>query len=81
MLSEQELRRREEREELIKMGIDPYPADLFEVNATSDDILKNYTDNTDAYQKVSIAGRLMSNRDMGNACFVSLKDDNGRIKV
>jgi lysyl-tRNA synthetase class 2 len=81
MLSEQELRRREEREELIKMGIDPYPADLFEVNATSDDILKNYTDNTDAYQKVSIAGRLMSNRDMGKACFVSLQDANGRIQV
>ncbi len=81
MLSEQELRRREEREELIKMGIDPYPADLFEVNATSDAILKNYTDNTEAYQKVSIAGRLMSNRDMGKACFVSLQDANGRIQV
>jgi lysyl-tRNA synthetase class 2 len=81
MLSEQELRRREEREELIKMGIDPYPADLFEVNTTSDAILNNFTDQPDAFQKVSIAGRLMSNRDMGKACFVSLQDANGRIQV
>ena len=81
MLSEQELRRREEREELIKMGVDPYPADLFEVNTTSDAILNNFTDQPEAFQKVSIAGRLMSNRDMGKACFVSLQDANGRIQV
>jgi lysyl-tRNA synthetase class 2 len=81
MLSEQELRRREEREELMRIGVDPYPADLFEVNATSEDILQNYSEHPEAYQQVSIAGRMMSNRDMGKACFVSLQDAHGRIQV
>ncbi len=35
MLSEQELLRRTKREELIRMGIDPYPAELFEVTHTT----------------------------------------------
>ena len=37
-LSEQELQRRKEREELMKMGIDPYPAEMYHVNATAADI-------------------------------------------
>ena len=41
-LSEQELLRRQKRQDLMAMGIDPYPADLFEVNVTAADIEKNY---------------------------------------
>ena len=41
-LSEQEQLRRSALDELKKLGIDPYPAELFEVNVTAEDILENY---------------------------------------
>ena len=39
-LSEQEILRRQKRQDLMAMGIDPYPAELFEVNVTAADIEK-----------------------------------------
>ncbi|MEM8894981.1 MAG: hypothetical protein AAGC88_10420 [Bacteroidota bacterium] len=41
-LSEQELQRRKEREELMELGVNPYPADLFKVNVTAKGIHENY---------------------------------------
>ena len=81
MLSEQELLRRQKREELMKMGIDPYPAELFEVNATAADIHKNYENDKLNYKSISIAGRLMSFRIMGSASFAELQDSTGRIQL
>ncbi|AEI48031.1 Lysyl-tRNA synthetase [Runella slithyformis DSM 19594] len=81
MLSEQELLRRQKREELMKLGIDPYPAESFEVNVTSADIHKNYENNKLDYKNISIAGRLMSFRIMGSASFVELQDSTGRIQL
>ena len=81
-LSEQELLRRAKLEEITKMGIDAYPAELVEINATAKGILENYTpEKAEEYKNISIAGRVMSNRDMGKACFVSLQDATGRIQV
>lgn len=81
-LSEQELLRRSKLEEITKMGIDAYPAELVEINATAKDILENFTpEKTEEYKNISIAGRIMSNRDMGKACFVSLQDSTGRVQV
>jgi lysyl-tRNA synthetase class 2 len=81
-LNEQELLRRAKLEEITKMGIDAYPAALVEINATAKDILENYTPGKEEeYKNISIAGRIMSNRDMGKACFVSLQDATGRIQV
>ncbi len=81
-LSEQELLRRAKLEEITKMGIDAYPAALVEINATAKSILENYTpEKAEEYKNISIAGRIMSNRDMGKACFVSLQDATGRIQV
>ena len=81
-LSEQELLRRSKLEEITKMGIDAYPAALVEINATAKDILENFTPNkAEEYKNISIAGRIMSNRDMGKACFVSLQDATGRVQV
>lgn len=81
-LSEQEVIRRGKLEEIKKMGIDPYPAALYEVNATAKDILENFTpEKADNYKNISIAGRIMSIRDMGKACFVSLQDSTGRIQL
>lgn len=80
-LSEQELLRRQKREELYRLGIDPYPADGYEVNVTAADIHQNYDRNKTDYKTVSIAGRLMSFRIMGSASFAELQDSTGRIQL
>ena len=80
-LSEQEIIRRNKREELYKLGVDPYPADEFLVNANSKDILENFDRDNASYQNVTVAGRLMTMRDMGKACFASLQDAAGRIQI
>ena len=80
-LSEQEQQRRESMQELMRLGIDPFPAATFEINATAKDILANFEKNPTAYQQISIAGRIMSRRIMGNASFVELQDASARIQL
>lgn len=82
-LSEHEIQRRQALEELISMGIDPYPAEGFMVNSSSSAILGNYLNSTDApeWKEISIAGRLVSKRIMGNASFAVLQDGAGRIQL
>lgn len=80
-LSEQEIIRRQSMEELQKLGINPYPAELFEVNASAEEIHLNYPKQKIEYKDVSIAGRMMSRRIMGNASFIELQDETGRIQV
>lgn len=80
-LSEQEIIRRQEREELVKLGINPYPSETFEVNATSADILENYPKSKTDYKNISIAGRVMTRRIMGNASFAEIQDATGRIQI
>ena len=80
-LSEQEQQRRESMQELMRLGIDPFPAASYEINTTAKDILANFEKQPDAYQKISIAGRIMSRRIMGNASFVELQDASARIQL
>jgi len=80
-LSEQEIIRRQSLDEIRKMGIDPYPAALYPVNATAADIKQNFESDTEAYTEVCLAGRLMSQRIMGKASFAELKDGTGRIQI
>lgn len=80
-LSEQELQRRQKREQLMQAGIEPYPADLFEINAHAKDIKENYERFKTDYKDISMAGRLMSFRIMGNASFAELQDATGRIQI
>jgi len=80
-LSEQEIIRRQSMEELVKLGIDPYPADLFEVNVSAQEIHENYPKQKIEYKDISIAGRIMSRRIMGNASFAELQDETGRIQL
>jgi len=80
-LTEQEIFRRQAAEEIRKLGIDPYPAPLFEVNANAADILANFEREKGDYQDISIAGRIMSRRIMGNASFAELQDQTGRIQI
>lgn len=82
ILSEQEIIRRGKLEEIFKMGINPFPAELFEVNSTAKEILENFSlEKAEDFKNISIAGRIMSVRDMGKAAFVSLQDATGRIQL
>ncbi|MDD4632942.1 MAG: lysine--tRNA ligase, partial [Proteiniphilum sp.] len=79
-LSEQEIIRRQSLDELRQVGVEPYPAALYEVNAWSTDIKSEFTDEAD-HRHVSIAGRIMTRRIMGKASFIELMDSKGRIQV
>ena len=78
-LSEQEIGRRQSLQALRDMGINPYPADEFPVNAWSDDIKAKF--NEDEKREVVVAGRLMGKRIMGKASFAELQDSKGRIQL
>lgn len=80
-LSEQELLRRNALSQLYELGIEPYPAALYEVTCYSDEILSEFKENPDKFSKVSVAGRIMMRRIMGAASFIELQDAKGRIQV
>lgn len=80
--SEQEQIRREKLSQLHQLGVDPYPAPLYEITHTAEEIKQHFTEATkDEFQQVSVAGRLMSVRDMGKANFGVIQDSSGRIQV
>lgn len=80
-LSEQEIQRRNDAEELRKLGINPYPAPMFETNATSNQIKVEFEKDETLFQDVKIAGRIMSRRIMGAASFCEIQDGEGRIQL
>ncbi|MDZ4845632.1 MAG: lysine--tRNA ligase [Chitinophagales bacterium] len=79
-LSEQEQIRRQSLEEIKRLGINPYPPELFDVNVTTKQIREEFEANKEAFQNVSIAGRLMSKRIMGKAAFAVIQDSTGKIQ-
>jgi lysyl-tRNA synthetase class 2 len=80
-LNEQEIIRRQKLKEIEALGIDPYPAELFEVNTSSQDIHTHYEADKIEYKNISIAGRIMSVRDMGKAAFCVIQDASGKIQL
>ena len=81
ILSEQEQLRRQKRTELMAMGIDPYPAAEYPVDSFSTQIVNQYKPELENFQDVTLAGRLMGFRIMGNASFAELQDAEGRIQL
>ena len=79
-LSEQEICRRNSLEELRNMGINPYPAAAYPVNAYSTEIKEAFDEQAEP-REVCVAGRMMSRRVMGKASFAELLDSKGRIQV
>ena len=77
MLSEQEIIRREKLTKLKELGINPYPAPLYPVNTTSNDVLNHYEEG----KEVIVAGRLMSLRVQGKASFATLQDSVGTVQL
>lgn len=80
-LSEQEIIRRNSLVRLRELGIDPYPAAMYPVNALAAEIIENYSPETGSFQDVCLAGRLMGQRIMGKASFAELQDSSGRIQL
>jgi len=88
-MTEQEQIRREKLQQLIDMGINPYPAGQFPVSHLAADIVAHYreevledgTKNRLNYQEVSLAGRIMATREAGKALFMNLQDTSGRIQL
>lgn len=80
-LSEQEQVRRNSLQEMIRLGINPFPADEYPVSHYSKDIKDQFDEQTNNMEQVCIAGRIMTRRIMGNASFIELKDKQGRIQV
>ncbi len=80
-LSEQEQLRRNSLAQLRALGIDPYPAEMFDVTATAAEIQQNFDPEKNNYQDVRVAGRIMSRRIMGSASFFEIQDHTGRIQI
>ena len=80
-LSEQEQLRRKSLAALREAGINPYPAERFDVSASAADIVAGFDAEPEKFQAVTIAGRMMSRRIMGSASFFELQDHTGRIQV
>lgn len=79
-LSEQEIVRRNSLQELKNIGINPYPAEEYEVTAYSNEVLASFQDDAPR-REVSLAGRVMGKRIMGKASFLELQDAEGRIQI
>jgi len=76
-LSDQEIQRRESLNKLRDLGINPYPADLYPVTDFAAEIKEKFEEG----KQVCLAGRMMSQRDMGKASFAELQDSSGRIQL
>ncbi|MEF9986388.1 MAG: lysine--tRNA ligase [Bacteroidales bacterium] len=80
-LNEQEQNRRNALVQMRELGINPYPAALYDVNVTTKEIAEKFDPNEGNFNEISIAGRIMSRRIMGAAAFMELMDEHGRIQV
>ena len=79
-LSEQEIVRRNSLDEMRRLGIDPYPAAEWPVDAHADEINATFADDAPR-RDVVVGGRIMGRRIMGKAAFMELQDSTGRIQV
>jgi lysyl-tRNA synthetase class 2 len=63
------------------MGIDPFPAETFEVTHHAQEIKEQFEKSPEGVGTVRIAGRLMMTRVMGKASFAEIQDSSGRIQI
>jgi lysyl-tRNA synthetase class 2 len=80
-LSEQEQIRRNSLEEIRKLGINPYPPELYDVSHHASDIISGFEQHENKLNDITIAGRIMSKRIMGSASFAEIQDSSGRIQI
>lgn len=80
-LTEQEIIRRNKLNEIREMGIDPYPPEEYHVTHTSVEIKDTYQPEAPGFDKVSLAGRIMSIQPKGKATFAKIQDSFGKIQL
>lgn len=80
-LSDQELQRRDELDQIRALGIDPYPAATFPVNIKAQTIQDSFEEGTEGFDDVCLAGRITNKRVMGKASFAELEDESGKIQI
>ena len=71
--------RRDKLQALREAGRDPFTVTLWEQTAHAREIVEHFDEMEG--KEVSIAGRIMTWRDMGKASFIDLNDASGRIQV
>lgn len=84
-LNEQQALRREKLQQLIEMGVNPYPY-KFDVTHSSRDVKQNAEslikeEGGPEPERVSLAGRVMTRRIMGKAAFFNLQDSSGTVQI
>ena len=72
--------RREKLKNLQDQGKNPYEYTSFDAKQHAQEIVEHFEEEYDGKQ-VSVAGRIMSWRDMGKAAFMDLRDSTGRIQL
>lgn len=81
-LSDQEQQRRTALEAIRELGIDPYPPETFETNASAKGVLNRFEQEaSENLQGLRLSGRLMGRRIMGKASFAELEDESGTIQL
>ena len=83
--SEQELVRREKRDRLVELGLDPF-GQRYDREDYAKDIKEKYCEvDHDAFENMNdtakVAGRIMFIRKMGKASFFSIQDKTGSIQI
>jgi lysyl-tRNA synthetase class 2 len=75
--------RKEKADKMRQLGVDPYPARVKIDNKIAHVRTKfEYLQKEESASKqVTIAGRMMSRRDMGKASFIDIEDGTGKIQV
>lgn len=72
--------RREKLSKLVDEGKNPFEITSFDVTDKAQEIIDGFEEGYEG-KNVSIAGRIMSWRDMGKAAFMDLRDASGKIQL
>ena len=72
--------RRDKLKNLQDQGKNPYEYTSFDAKQHAQEIVEHFEEEYEGKQ-VSVAGRIMSWRDMGKAAFMDLRDSTGRIQL
>lgn len=72
--------RKKKLKHLMKIGIDPYPAQAYRTHKIGN-ILKNKEALLEEKSKVKVVGRIRSLRKMGKASFFHIEDESGKIQI
>jgi lysyl-tRNA synthetase class 2 len=80
-LNELQLQRRGKLERIKALGIDPYPAEMWDINTTTEEVLAKYKQEENNFPNVVMAGRIMSIQPKGKVAFMKIMDHTGRIQL